>query len=57
MSLTEKILKGKKMDVTGFELIPGDGGKFELEIDGKLVFSKKAEGRFPEWAEIQAHLG
>jgi len=34
------------------ELISSGGGVFEVEIDGKLVFSKKARGRFPEHDEI-----
>jgi selT/selW/selH-like putative selenoprotein len=29
------------------DLIEGKGGVFEVEVDGKLVFSKKREGRFP----------
>lgn len=33
-------------------LIKGSGGQFEVVLDGKLVFSKKALGRFPETAEI-----
>jgi selT/selW/selH-like putative selenoprotein len=28
------------------------GGVFEVVLDGKLIFSKKALGRFPENAEI-----
>jgi selenoprotein W-related protein len=33
-------------------LIPGSGGVFEVTVDGKLVFSKKKAGRFPEEGEI-----
>lgn len=28
------------------------GGVFEITVDGKLTFSKKAAGRFPTEAEI-----
>ena len=56
MSLAEKILKTKKQDVSGLELVPSDGGVFEVEVNGKLVFSKKKEGRFPEWKEIEPAL-
>ena len=38
------------------ELQPGAKGAFEILVDGKLVFSKSALGRFPESAEIDAHL-
>lgn len=34
------------------ELIEGSGGVFDVVADGKLLFSKKKEGRFPEPAEI-----
>lgn len=33
-------------------MIPSGGGKFEITIDGELVYSKIAEGRFPENAEV-----
>ena len=36
------------------ELVKGVSGVFEITIDGKLVFSKKQLGRFPEDAEIDA---
>jgi selenoprotein W-related protein len=34
------------------DLIEGDKGVFDLVVDGDLVFSKHAEGRFPEEVEI-----
>ena len=33
-------------------LIKGSGGQFEVTLDGKLIFSKKQLGRFPETSEI-----
>ena len=33
-------------------LIKGSGGQFEIVADGKLIFSKKQQGRFPETSEI-----
>ena len=33
-------------------LIESDGGVFEVVKDGRLIFSKKAQGRFPEHEEI-----
>ena len=32
--------------------MPGVGGAFEITVDGRLVFSKKAIGRFPTDEEI-----
>jgi len=37
-------------------LVRGSGGEFEVTVDGKLVFSKRAEGRFPEAEEVLAHI-
>lgn len=34
-------------------LIPGDGGVFELRLDGIRLFSRKEAGRFPEAKEIK----
>ena len=38
-------------------LLKGAGGVFEVSVDGDLIFSKKAEGRFPEDDEIMGALG
>jgi selenoprotein W-related protein len=34
------------------ELVASHGGVFEVRADGKLVFSKKSLGRFPEDGEV-----
>jgi len=34
------------------KLIPGSGGVFEVTAEGRLVFSKKTAGRFPDPSEI-----
>ncbi|NIA30291.1 MAG: SelT/SelW/SelH family protein [Actinobacteria bacterium] len=34
------------------ELVSSGGGVFEVTKDGKLIFSKKAVGRFPTTEEI-----
>ena len=33
-------------------LTASDGGKFEITVDGRLAYSKKAMGRFPTDAEL-----
>ena len=33
-------------------MIEGSGGVFEVIVDGKLIFSKKALDRFPAYQEI-----
>jgi selT/selW/selH-like putative selenoprotein len=34
------------------EFIKSGGGVFEVEADGKLIFSKRKEHRFPDHSEI-----
>ena len=34
-------------------LVPGTGGVFEVRVDDELVWSKKAQGRFPESKELK----
>jgi selenoprotein W-related protein len=34
------------------ELIKGKDGVFEVTVDGDLLFSKRALGRFPEEGEV-----
>jgi selT/selW/selH-like putative selenoprotein len=41
----------EKFNITP-ELIRSGGGVFEVRRDGKLIFSKKATGRFPTSEEI-----
>ena len=38
------------------KLIKGMGGIFDVRLDGGLVFSKKAAGRFPEAGEVETVL-
>ncbi|MBI4403542.1 MAG: hypothetical protein HY537_05245, partial [Deltaproteobacteria bacterium] len=33
-------------------LIEGAKGQFDVKVDGKVVYSKAAEGRFPEPGEV-----
>ena len=35
------------------ELVKSSGGVFEVTVDDRLVFSKKALGRFPEPGELK----
>jgi len=46
----------KNFPGANIKLIPSGGGVFEVVKDGKLIFSKKSLGRFPEESEIFAKL-
>ena len=39
------------------ELVKGDKGIFDVYVDGKLVFSRHQEGRFPEAQDIFDRVG
>ena len=36
---------------------PGRKSQFDVVADGRLIFSKQSEGRFPEHDEILVQLG
>ena len=38
------------------ELVKSGGGVFEVTVDDRLVFSKKALGRFPEQGELSVRV-
>ena len=37
-------------------LVPGSGGRFEIRLDGDMLWSRQAEGRFPDITEIKQRL-
>jgi len=39
--------------VESLRLIPSGAGRFEVTVNGQLIYSKAATGRFPELSEIQ----
>jgi selenoprotein W-related protein len=46
--LAAKLFDTFRQNVKNLNLIPSGGGVFEVEVNGKLAFSKKKEGRFPD---------
>ena len=51
--MAAEIKRQRGVDAT---LVRGGGGEFEVTVDGKLVFSKKQERRFPEAEEILSQI-
>jgi len=45
----DRIAKKSQADIN---LVRSSGGVFEIKIDGELVFSKQASGRFPTDEEV-----
>ena len=56
LQLAEYILAEHKQNITQCILVPSDGGRFEVIIDGKLVFSRLKEGQSPTEKDIQRLL-
>lgn len=54
--MTERLLKEYKKRIQGMTLIPSGGGLFEVTVDGKTVFSKKEQKRFPEYGEVRTAI-
>ena len=52
--MAEQLLEHYKKDVSEFALVPSDGGRFEIELDDVLIYSKLAEKRYPDFAEIRS---
>jgi len=50
--LAADVLTKFKQQITGMNLVPDSGGKFEVSLDGNLIYSKKKKGRFPENQEV-----
>lgn len=38
------------------QLVKGQGGVFEVSLDGETIYSKRATGRFPEPGEVETAL-
>ena len=38
------------------ELVQGDRGVFDVRAGATVIYSKRAEGRFPSAADVQARL-
>ena len=51
--MTDELLSDFGEYVGSWTLAPSSGGRFEVTINEDLVFSKEAEGRFPEIPELR----
>jgi selenoprotein W-related protein len=51
--LADQLLKDFEFSIKSLTIIPSDGGRFEVSVDGELVYSKLQTGRHAEYAEIK----
>jgi selenoprotein W-related protein len=54
VSLGERVLNEHKNKIDKLIFIPSTGGVFEISVNGKEVFSKLLEGRFPGIGEAES---
>ena len=52
MSLVDELLKHYEHLVEEIKLIPSDGGRFEVTVNGQLLYSKLATHRHAEPGEV-----
>lgn len=52
--MTDEILSNRKIEyfVKEWKMIPSSGGRFEVIVNGELLFSKKGLGRHAEPGEV-----
>lgn len=52
MGLAGDLLKHFEAQIESLELIPSDGGRFEVSVNGNLVYSKLQTKRHAEPGEV-----
>jgi selenoprotein W-related protein len=52
VSLAGELLREYEREIESVALIPSDGGRFEVEVNGSLVYSKLQTNRHAEAGEI-----
>jgi selenoprotein W-related protein len=55
--LAAKLLEEYKQKIATLELVPSGGGCFEIDVDGKRIYSKLETESFPDEDEIVKELG
>jgi selenoprotein W-related protein len=51
--MAEELLTTFEEDLGGVTLVPGTGGVFIVRVECEVIWSRKAEGRFPDITELK----
>ena len=51
--MAQELLTTFEAELEEAALRPGTGGVFEVQLDGETVWSRQAQGRFPEIKELK----
>lgn len=54
--MAQELLSTFDGEIAELTLKPGTGGIFEVTADGKLIWSRKAAGRFPDIKELKQRV-
>ncbi|UCD97726.1 MAG: Rdx family protein [Chloroflexota bacterium] len=54
--MTAELLNEFEYDIESFSLVPSDGGRFEVSVNGDLIYSKLKTNRHPEPGEVATLL-
>ena len=54
--MAQELLTTFQDEIGEVALLPGTGGVFEVRADGATVWSRAAEGRFPEITELKQRV-
>jgi selenoprotein W-related protein len=54
--LTAELLKEFEFKIENFTMVPSDGGRFEVSVNGDLIYSKLQTNRHAEPGEVAGLL-
>jgi selenoprotein W-related protein len=54
--MAQELLTTFETELGGVTLVPGTGGIFEVRSAGTVLWSRKAEGRFPDIKELKQRV-
>jgi selenoprotein W-related protein len=54
--MAQELLTTFESELGGVTLVPGTGGVFEVRAAGQLLWSRQAEGRFPDIKELKQRV-
>ncbi|TKI05188.1 SelT/SelW/SelH family protein [Martelella alba] len=54
--MAQELLNTFSDDLAGVTLIPGTGGIYLITADGDVIWDRKAQGGFPEAAELKRRV-
>ncbi|HTL47386.1 MAG TPA: SelT/SelW/SelH family protein [Verrucomicrobiae bacterium] len=54
--MAQELLTTFEEELGGVTLVPGKGGIFNVQANGKLAWDRKTEGRFPDIKELKQRV-